>query len=208
MAHSLIRALDFPLLTADHKKRAIRRFLFDDCTWSIRYALVEVGTWHASRLVAVPTQALNLPDWNEGVVQTAITLEELARHPDADTVRPVCRQQQLAWKKHYGWDDEEHFGWGPSLAALPRTDLHLKANGDDPHLRSTEHLLSYQVWRDNGYVGLLKDYLVDDHGWAIEYLLVKVGDWTYYEQLIPCSDVSAISWGERRVVLHRVAQVS
>lgn len=201
MFHSLATLKDFPLTTADGEKRPIRGFLFDDRTWVIGYLVVEAGTWLAPRTVVVPVAATEIPDWKEKCVRSRLTLEQLLASPLAETVRPVSRQQELAWSRHFGWSDQEGHWYVPALAAQQEFEGSAE---DDPHLQQTDDLKGYEVQRPDGRAGQLEGYLIEDRSWHIGYLLLRMGEWVYREQLVSTGQVSGISWGERRVVLGAV----
>lgn len=208
MAHSLARLLNCPIVTRNGTKPAIRDLLFDDRSWSIRYVIANVGKRFSPRLVAVPAGYLNIPDWAGQIVETNLTFDELARGRAAETVRPVSRQRQLAWNRHFGWRERSGYSSRSIPPAFPRREFREKNSQDDPHLRSCVDLISYQVWDPSGYLGLLEDFIVDDLSWHIGYLLVRAGDWIYRENLVPSSGVAAISWGQGRVVVGRTAHAA
>lgn len=204
MAHSLTQVLKFPLVTSDRRKSSIRGLLFDDQSWLIRYAYANVGTRFSSGLVAVPASSLRTPDWSRQVVETSLTFDQLSCAPRAETMRPVSRQRQLAWNRHYGWCDRVTYYDSSFPPAFPRREFREIDAKDDPHLRSSTDLMSYQVWAHSGYLGLLEDLFLEDLSWHIGSLLVKSGDWIYREKIVPSSSVVAISWGEGRVIVERV----
>lgn len=197
--HSLATLSGFPLVTADGEKRPIRNFLFDDRSWTMEYLVVDAGSWRSPRPVVVVTSAVDLPDWKGKCVRSGLTGDQLANSPPAETVRPVSRQQELAWSRHFGWPENDPYWRGPTGDAA-----HLAfagAAGDDPHLRRTEDLRSYEVSGPDGLAGQLEGYLLEDGSWHIGYLLVRTAEWTYGERLVATADVQRISWAERRVVI-------
>ncbi len=205
MAHSLIQMLRFPVVTRDRRKPAIRGLLFDDRSWSIRYVVVNVGSWLSECLVVVPAASLRTPDWSRQIVETRLTFDQLSCAPGVETVRPVSRQQQLAWNRHFGWCDRDtHYGNAFPLG-FPRQEFRDVEGKDDPHLRSSTDLISYEVWDSSRYVGVLQDFFLEDHSWHIDSLLVKAGDWVFHEEFVPSSRVVAISWGQGRVVVEGMA---
>jgi hypothetical protein len=196
--HSLSAMLQFPLVTADGEKRPIQGFLFDDQSWLIRYLVAEVGTWLAPHPVVLSTAALEAPNWKARRVRTQLTLEQVLNSPPAETVRPVSRQQELAWSRHFGWPDENARWHFPAIAAQREFE---EGGHDDPHLRRASDLKGYEVWGAEGTMGHLKGYLVRNHSWHIGFLVVRPHDWAFGEQLISSTRVCGVSWGEHRVWL-------
>ena len=201
MFHSIETLLEIPLATADGETRAIRNFLFDDRSWLVRFLVVDVGKWLAPRQVVIPASAVDVPDWKGHIIRAHLTSAELLASPDAETIRPVSRQQQTAWAGHFGWGQGDPNWSGPSSADFPRREFNVGGEGNDPHLRRTGDLISYQVWAKNGYLGLLEGFFLEDASWHIGYLLTRTGDWVCEEKVVPSSSVAAISWGQRRVML-------
>jgi hypothetical protein len=196
--HSLSAMLQFPLVTADGEKRPIQGVLFDDRSWLIRYLVIVGGNWLAPRPVVVSTSAVEVSDWTMKHTRTQLTLQQVLSSPPAETVRPVSRQQELAWSRHFGWPQEEARWHMPAIAARREFE---GSGEDDPHLRRAGDLKGYEVWGVEGSIGQLKSYLVQDRSWHIGYLAVRARDWVHGEQVIPTQRVCEVSWGEHRVWL-------
>lgn len=198
MFHTLALLLGSPVVTADGEKRPIQGFLFDDRSWLIRYLVVEAGSWLAPQSIVLSTTAVDVPDWEAKEVRTQLTLQQVLNSPPAETVRPVSRQQEIAWSRHFGWPEEKTRWPLPSIAGRHE----FAASGpDDPHLRRAGDVKGYEVWDANGTVGQLEGYLVGDRTWHIGYLAVRAPRWAYGEQLVSTRRVCGISWGEHRVWL-------
>jgi hypothetical protein len=208
LANSLSQMLQFPVVTADRRKPAIRGLLFDDQSWCIRYVVANVGGSFSPRLVAVPVASLKIPHWSRQIVETNLTLDELSCGLPAETVRLVSRQRQLAWNRHFGWRERETYSDSSFPPDLPRQEFREADGTDDPHLRSTKDLISYQVWDSDECLGLLEDFFVDNQSWHIGYLLVRERNMIHHERFLPSSSVVAISWGRGRVDVACVAQTA
>lgn len=203
MFHHLGTLMGAPVITSDGEKRHVRNFLFDDRSWLIRYLVVDAGTWLAPRQVVLPTSKLDLPDWRRKLITARITMAELLSSPDAESVKPVSRQQQLAWNRHFGWPEDNPYWSGPGSTLAPGREFRLQEQ-DDPHLRRTLDLTSYQVWGDDGCLGVLEGFFVEEGSWHIGYLLVRSRDWVYRDRMISTVHVAGISWGQHRVLLDGV----
>jgi len=63
MQHSLRSIIGFsirpPMATGK-----VHEFYFDDATWTIRYMVVETGSWLSGRKVLISLAALGKPDWS------------------------------------------------------------------------------------------------------------------------------------------------
>lgn len=195
MFHSLATLLEFPLLTTDGERRPIRSFLFDDRSWLVRYLIVDAGRWYAPRRVVIPTSEVQVPDWNNRIVPARITLDHLLSNPKAESVRPVSRQQQMAWNREFHWPDRETYWCGPAASGRE-----FRVEGkDDPHLRRTDDLATYEIWGKDGCLGMLEGFFLRGGSWHIDYLLIRSGQWTFREKAVSTLQVVSISWAQHRV---------
>jgi len=74
--------------------------------------------------------------------------------PVVDTEKPVSRQQEIAMREYWGplacWEQRDlsflHSNWS-EVPGTHRRGL---------HLRSTAHMLGYQIWATDGDFGILE----------------------------------------------------
>jgi hypothetical protein len=60
----------------------------------------------------------------------------------------------------------------------------------------------YEVWDDDGVIGHLENFIVDEASWHIGYLDVKTGDWLHSRSmLVPTRWVISVSWPDHRLNL-------
>ena len=201
MFTGLTTLVKIPLVTTDGEEHQVCSPLFDDRSWTICFMVVDTGSWFSRRQVVIPTSAIDEPDWTKKVIAANLTHQELVRCADANSVKPVSQQQQLALKKYFGWPDSEPRWYVPAALVPTQREFPVQAN-DDPHLRNTLDLLGYEVWSTDRRVGILSDFIMEPNSWHIKYLSVKVGDWVYHEErFVPTLTVQSISWGMHRVTL-------
>ena len=195
MFHSLATLLEFPLLTTDGEKRPIRSFLFDDRSWLVRYLIVDAGRWYAPRKVVIPTSEVDVADWNNRIVPARIALDRLFSSARAESVRPVSRQQQIAWNREFNWPDRDPYWCGPAAAGRE-----FRVNSkDDPHLRRTNDLATYEIWGKDSCLGMLEGFFLSGGSWHIDYLLIRSGHWMFREKAVSTLQVVSISWAQHRV---------
>ena len=205
MLRSLQDVFGAAIVATDGELGKISNFLFDDQSWRICYLVVDVGRWLAHREVLISVRAINQPDWGTKTFPAHLTREEVRNSPDVDSKKPVSRQQEIAmceyfrWPTH--WDD-----WvkteipGPALPAGRKFPVHTK---EDPDLRSAENMIGYEVWANDGLIGRLEHFIVDEASWHIGYLDVKTGDWLHNRSmLVPTRWVMSVSWANHRVNLN------
>ncbi len=79
------------------------------------------------------------------------------------------------------------------IAASRRSD-------DDPHLRSIEELIGYHIHADDGEIGHVEDFLVEEADWSIHYLVVDTKNWWPGKKvLVSPRSVTEIDWTDKWV---------
>jgi hypothetical protein len=179
-----IRAKDGEIGTLD-------QFYFDDESWAIRYLVVNTGGWLSGRFVLVSPIAIRQADWQSKRLDVALTKKQIEDSPPIDTQKPVSRQHEALYMGYYGYP----YYWGApnlwGLASYPggmvvereavteAEALQARAGKEsaDSHLRSTDEVTGYHIEAEDGAIGHVKDFLVDDETWAIRYLEVDTQNW-------------------------------
>ena len=174
-------------------------FYFDDEAWAIRYLVVETGRWLPDRQVLISPISIGHPDWSAQLLPVSLTKAQVKGSPDIDTNKPVSRQREAMYHSYFGypyyWGGAGLWGMGAypgSLTAEDAIEAELKARrsaaiqpSDDCHLRSCKDLVGHHIAASDGDIGHVQDVLVDDHTWAIRYLIVNTSNW----------------WGEHQVLI-------
>jgi len=200
MLHDLKALIGSSVVATDGEIGSVRNFLFDDQSWTVRYLVVDVGTWLKRRDVVLSIAAAEKPDWGKRIFQVHFTKEQVQNSPEVDTEKPVSRQQEIAMREYFGWlaywiDSE--LGGSTLMPTGRKYPVHTK---EDSHLRSTADLLDYEVSATDGEIGRLQGFIVDEASWHLGYLDVKAGDWLRDRSvLIPTRWIESVSWANRRV---------
>jgi hypothetical protein len=72
----------------------------------------------------------------------------------------------------------------------------------DPHLRSVGDTIDHAIHAGDGDVGHVDDFLVDDDGWRIRYMIVDTGTWLPgHKVLIAPQWIKEFDWSEARVIV-------
>ena len=225
----MLRHLDdlrgYALRATDGDIGTVKDFYFDDERWTVRYLVVETGTWLASRRVLIVPASAGAPDDAAQVLPVTITREQVRGSPDIDTDKPVSRQHEIDYLRYYGypayWDSPSLWGAGalPGMM-LPEGGLLVpggtgvleaeaaaaedaaRHRDDDPHLRSCREATGYHLKAQDGEIGHVQGWIVDDQGWIIRYLVVETGHWwDGHKVLIAPPWISDVSWAERQVAV-------
>lgn len=180
----------------------IRTFLFDDQSWVVRYMVVEVSHWMQRRDVVLAVSTIDQPNWETKSFRVRMTKQQISQNPDIDTKQPVSLQQRRAMEDYFGpfacWIDYEL-----GTSSLPTGVEYPVHREGDLHLRSTEHMLGYQVWTADSDTGYLEGFVIDETSWHLGFLDVKTGKWLHERSvLVPTAWVQSVSWAEHRIYLH------
>src|SRR5438094_8888942 len=83
-----------------------------------------------------------------------------------------------------------------------------KGRPDDCHLRSGNAVIGHHIEANDGEIGHVKDLLVDDHTWAIRYLIVDTSNWWGgHHVLVAPRWMRDVSWPESKVSVDLTRQV-
>ena len=209
------------LAASDGEIGHVRDFYFDDQTWTVRYFVVNTGSWLFGREVLVAPHALGEVDLERGVIGVHLTREQVRESPPLDADKPVSRQHEEELHAYYGWNPywqpfDSGLGMMPPpvafIAPLPDDAPVSDSKGDaadspsehlhsDPHLRSATELLSgYTLHATDGEIGRVDDVILDDRDWRVCYLVVHTGAWFHGKSaLLPAARIQRISYEEAEV---------
>lgn len=206
--------IGFTIGGTDGEIGKVKEFYFDDQSWTIRYLVVETGTWLFGKEVLVSTEAVLTPDWNGKVFPVNLTKEQIKNSPDIDTDKPVSRQHEIELYNYYPWTSYwGGGGWAGGMgttgmisAATPPLETAIQENtakqGGDPHLRSTVHVAGYNIKATDGEIGDVEDFILDDSNWKIDYMLVDTGNWFPGKKVIISPNlVKEVEWDKALVVV-------
>lgn len=180
---------------------------FDDKTWTIRYLVVDTGTWLSDRKVLISPYSVLQPLRAERPIAVSLTRQQIMDSPDIDTQKPVSRQHESEYLSYYAYPPYWEGGalWGlAALPQLPLADPQLDLAGaraaagaaqsgrsgrsdggddagdtavGDVHLRSSSEVIGYDIQASDDSIGHVKDLVFDDESWAIRYFVVDTRNW-------------------------------
>jgi hypothetical protein len=208
----------YTIQASDGDLGTVGDFLFEDDSWTVRWLVVETGTWLSGRRVLLPLSALGKPDPAARIFPVRLTMRQVKDSPDIDSDRPVSRQMESHVYGYYGLDP--YWGGGflpvsgaiampfssaplmPASQALSDVAADVALDNGDPHLRSFEEVTGYHLHAIDGEIGHVDDFLIDDADWRIRYLAVDTRNWWPGKKVvISPRSVSSIDWAQRRIHL-------
>jgi PRC-barrel domain len=207
MLHSIQRRYGEKLRASDGEIGHVRDFYFDDKNWTVRYLVADTGRWLPGRLVLISPRALGDVNPDGKVLLVNLTRQQIEDSPSIDEHKPVSRQQEEEYHRHYGYPyyAESWPLWGLAgypVVAPPPPLTEAKQQGVDSHLRSARVVNSYSVESNDGPVGDVADFMINGRIWVIREIVVECGNWYSGKKVIVSADkVSRISYHQSTVFI-------
>lgn len=220
MLHSVKALHGFTVIATDGDIGTIQDVYFDDARWTIRYLVVDTGGWLRGRKVLVSPISFSEPDWDQEVIQVNLSREQVEQSPGVDTEKPISRQQEEEFYRHYDyplyWVGPLLWGFGafPPMGGMfgrERDETRSTSAGGaesatvhvDSHLRSSSDVLGYHIRATDDAVGHVEDFLFDEKDWSVQYMIVETRNWLPGKHvLISPQRIESVSWPDRHVFVN------
>ena len=159
-------------------------FYFDDGQWTIRYLVVNTGSWSARRSVLISPDAVK-PDWGLDGINVTLTRDQVRNSPEIDLERALSRRDEELILGHFG----HPLYWRVS-----------GQSGSTPNLCSTREVAGDHIQAHDGEIGHVDDFLFDGEGWRIGYLVVDTNNWFGGKWvLIAPTTLKGVDWPNSRL---------
>ena len=187
----------------------VEEFYFDDQYWVIRYLVADTGNWLTGRQVLISPYALVGVNNEEQNITIELTKKQIEESPSLDSDRPVSRQFEEAYYEHYEWP----IYWGgpdvggsyPYIVSNPE-EWRKPTRGEkswNPHLNSTYEVTGYHIQSEDGEIGHVEDFIIDDQTWAIRYLVIDTRNWWPGKMILVSTQwIDHVSWSNSKVFVN------
>ncbi len=179
----------------------VHDFYFDDNSWAIRYLIADTGNWLRRQRVLILPAALGTADWNSKTLRLTITKQQIEDSPSVDIDKPVSRQKEEELFRYYGWSPYWIAPTTMFTGPGPRTAVEVPEESEqDSHLRSVREVINYRIDANDGDIGHVEDFLIDDQNWIMRYMIVDTRNWLPGKQvLIALHWIEAVQWDLRSI---------
>jgi uncharacterized protein YrrD len=186
----------------------VKDFYFDDAHWHIRYLVVETGAWLNSRRVLISPDVVRASETDRDVIRVDLTMEQVRNSPEVNADNPVAHEQEAALRTYYGWPS-----YWDTFASVAAPIINTLGPGyippavpaepaGDPRLRSANQMQGCRIEATDGSIGHVEDFLVDEKGWRMRYLVIDTGHWLPGRKVIVAPNwIQNVSWEDRTVTL-------
>jgi hypothetical protein len=201
------------LVASDGEIGHVKDFYFDDRNWAVRYMVTDTGSWLPGRQVLLSPHAFGSLSSPGKLLPVKLTRKQIEDSPSIELHKPVSRQYEEDYYRHYGWPGywQGDGLWGVSglpIAPLPLNPVAAQGppaigpqlQRTDANLRSTQAVSGYHLQASDGIIGHVSDFMIDGENWAIRELVIRIGHRLSGRNVqIPASAVDRISYEESTV---------
>ena len=197
---------NFALAASDGEIGKVKDLYFDDQSWTVRYVVVDTGKWLMGRKVLLAPRSFGMIDEKAKLIAVHLTKKQIEDSPSIDAYKPVSRQHELDWHLYYGYPgywmvpEAVAFGATPPPPELIKAAREAKENEhNDPHLRSVSEVTGYSIHATDGDIGHVGDFIVDDEGWPMRYVIISKSWWPGKRVILSPEWIASVSWEESKV---------
>lgn len=208
MLRSIKSFEEHPLRAADGLIGSIKDFLFDDLEWTVRYLVLDTGTWLSERKVLVSSTTLKRAEGEPTAFALPVTRDAIENSPPLYEGKPISREYEAVLARYHGWPAYwESLKLAAATAVnrrsevLPDTVKGMRLEEEGRHnLRSANEVMGYRVFANDGDVGKVEDFVIEDEAWIIRYLVVDTGNWLRGRKVLVAPQwARRLSWTETKV---------
>jgi hypothetical protein len=155
----------FAIRAMDGEIGVVDQLYFDDESWAVRDLAVYTGNWLSGRQVLVSPVAIMHTDWDAGLIHVSLTKKQVEQNPDISMKLP-----------------------GTASDFVGR-------QSEDSHLRSTQGLTGYNIYAEDGEIGHLDGFVMEDESWSLRYIEVATRNWWPGKKvLVSPAWIERVSW--------------
>ena len=199
----------YTLFATDGEIGKVEEIYFSGSNWCVRYLVVNTGSWLVGRRVLISPVAIGDLNEKEGELYIELGREQIENSPPLSSDKPVSRQYEQEYLRYYGWPPywqsdpfssiTKQFDPHRPLPPLYDTSRDDKRDNDN-QLRSSVQVSGYRIDAEDGEIGHVEDFVVDDQYWKIRYLEINTRNWWPGKHvLLNPAWIEQLNWPEKTV---------
>lgn len=159
----------------------VQDFYFSDDPWVVRYIVVETRGWLPGRLILLPPQAFQLPEFGERALGTEalqlnLSQQKIEKAPSIAHHQPISRRFEVEYHRFNDWR-----GYWETEAKQPDRSSHSAHVGPrwpgENQLRRTSVVAGYHLQASDGQIGTVTDFMIHRRTWEVRELVIETGHW-------------------------------
>lgn len=197
----------------------IRDIYFDDDKWTLRYFLLDTGSWLPGKLVLISPLAIDEIDFKNKIIDVNLSKEQVDKCPNPSEHVPISRQMEEQFANYYnypfywpgtgiwpalGYDLAYYAGFkNRGLTDQEKKTIQQSVKTKDQHLRTINELKGYAIEGRDGRIGHVENFILDDETWELRYLVIDTINWWPSRVVILSPQwVERIEWADSKIVLN------
>lgn len=216
MLHSIKTFDGFAIKATDGELGHIKDIYFDDEKWTIRYLEVDTGGWITGRRVLISPFSVSGINWADETVSVNLTKQQVNDSPGINSAKPVSRQHETDLANYYGypyyWSGPYSWGYTVLPALFEQKPFEdpvrqarreqMEESNEDPHLRSKDEVIGYDISALDDSVGHVDDFLFDEKDWSISLLIIDTRHWLPGKHvMISPQHIERVDWDNKTVAV-------
>lgn len=197
MLYSVNDLTNYEISATDGNIGKVRGFYFDTESFEIHYLVVDTRRWLPGRTVLISPVEVGRPDMNEKQLPVNLSKEQIRNSPAIDEDSPMTSSLE---------DLNAYYGWRKSLREEELTEASIYGSEfpeDEIELRSTHEVIGLYVESEDGNIGHVEDFVIDEQDWIIRYMVIDTANWWPGKKVLVSPDwLEEIGWDENKVFVH------
>ncbi|MEJ2652744.1 MAG: PRC-barrel domain-containing protein [Gammaproteobacteria bacterium] len=195
----------YDLCATDGEIGSLEEIYFDDAMWTVRYLVVKTGSWLTGRRVLISTVAVGGIDEDKGEIAVELSRDQIRGSPPLVGQGGVSRQYEADFFRYFGWPPYwENVPISPPATTLEEaTSPEVEARSqrhEDGRLRCSREVAGYHISAEDGEIGHVADFVIDEKSSKLCYLEVDTRNWWPGKHvLLNPAWIARIDWSDRSV---------
>jgi sporulation protein YlmC with PRC-barrel domain len=217
MLQKMSEILGIDIIAGDGEIGHVDDLYFDDHKWGVRYLVAVTGNWLSSRKVLIAPESVETPDWPKKQLPVNLSKNQIEESPPVDWAKPVSRNYEIELNNFFNWtpywmpETPYLTGLAESKQGMPEETApeNEASQTNVPQLRSGREVIGYYIHAQNGDIGHVEDFIVNDENWRIRYLVVDTRNWLPggKKVLVATNWIKEVIWAESKVYVDLTREV-